>query len=1011
MAGSHATILVMNTSVAADIHKIEVAAIGKDPRVNQMARRLAGLNGARAIKKLSLLDTYVINKKLSSSQLQKVAASLHNPVTQTVSYYSSAQTRDAAATFDWSLEIGFLPGVTDNVGQTAREMIADLLGISFTGDEAVFTSQVILLEGNITHAQLEAAGRKLANPLIQRILIHGRREWEDGKASLIAAPMVKLKTRSAVSHVRLDISDAELTEIGAGGVRDPDGSRRGPLAMSLASMKAVQAYFAGVRRAPTDIELESIAQTWSEHCKHTIFADPIDDLTDGIYKTYIRGATERIRRERGGNDICVSVFTDNAGAIRFDDDHLVTHKVETHNTPSALDPFGGGITGIVGVNRDTIGFGLGAKPVANVYGFCVGEIDDEDIVYRDRGKKFPALLPRRVLDGVVEAVNAGGNQSGIPTPQGFVWFDRSYKGKPMVFVGTIGLIPDKVNGAPSHKKKARPGDLIVMVGGRVGMDGIHGATFSSELLSEDSPATAVQIGDPITQKKMSDALVKEARDLGLYRSITDNGAGGLSCSVAEMARESGGFRVRLEKIPVKYPNIAPWQIWISESQERMTLAVPPGKWPELKDLLARRGVEATEIGEFSDDGRGVITLGEAQIFDLDMEFLHNGLPAVPRVSSLEITPQPEPKRPKDLDFTHVVSQMLERPNLSSFEFISRQYDHEVQAGSVLKPLSGRGRVNADASVTRPLLSSPKGLSLSQSLYPTYSELDPYRMAAACIDTAVRNLVAVGTDPDAIAILDNFCWCDSNNPQRLGQLKEAARACFDYAVAYQTPFISGKDSMFNDFAGFDASGKAIRISALPTLLISAIGIMPDARKAVSPDIKCSGDIVYLLGETSDELGGSEYFGYLSAGTTGTLGRTVPKVNAAGNRALYRAVAAVTSRQLVASAISVGRGGLGVALARMCMAGQLGVKVSIESIAGDVTGDETALFSESQGRLVVTVAPDNQRAFEQAMAGHAARSMGTVTAARLIDISGTAGQPIVSLPLDAACASYRKTFGEY
>jgi phosphoribosylformylglycinamidine synthase len=436
-------------------------------------------------------------------------------------------------------------------------------------------------------------------------------------------PVVHISEKAEADIVNLGVADDELQKIGKEGIADTDGTRRGPLALDMASMNVIKDYFINKeKRNPTDIELESIAQTWSEHCKHTIFAAALDDDTPGgIYKTYIREATVRIRREKGDRDFCESVFTDNSGGITFDDNWIISDKVETHNSPSALDPFGGAITGIVGVNRDSIGFGLGAKPVANRFGYCFANPEDESPLYKNKSEEPRLLSPRRIMEGVVHGVNAGGNTSGIPTPQGFIYFDDRYKGKPLVFVGTIGLMPKTSAGRSSVSKKAMPGDLVVVAGGRVGRDGIHGATFSSEALTSGSPATAVQIGDPITQKKLSDAIIKEARDMGLYNSITDNGAGGISCSVAEMARECGGFNVELERVPLKYPGLSPWQIWVSESQERMTFSVPEAKIDEFILLLKKRGVEATVIGKFNDSGRGVVTYKGKSIFDLDLDFL------------------------------------------------------------------------------------------------------------------------------------------------------------------------------------------------------------------------------------------------------------------------------------------------------------------------------------------------------------------------------------------------------
>jgi phosphoribosylformylglycinamidine synthase len=510
------------------------------------------------------------------------------------------------------------------------------------------------------------------------------------------------------------------------------------------------------------------------------------------------------------------------------------------------------------VNRDTIGFGIGAKPVINRYGFCFASPKDERPLYKGPSFTQKMLSSRMIMEGVIEGVNVGGNCSGIPSPQGFVVFDERYKGKPLVFVGTVGLIPRKSNGRPSHLKKALPGDYIVMLGGRVGKDGIHGATFSSEAMDAGSPATAVQIGDPITQKKMSDALVKEARDLGLYNSITDNGAGGLSCSVAEMAKECGGCFVKLDDVPLKYPGLNPWETWISESQERMTASVPKEKWKEFSNLMKRRGVEATVVGEFTNSGKCIVEYQGQKVMDVDMDFLHDGMPPRPMKTTYKRLVNEEPFIPELENLTSTLLSMLERLNIAGFEFISQQYDHEVQGGSVIKPLQGKGRINGDATITRPLLNSKKGVVISQGINPAYSDIDTYHMAACAIDTAVRNAIAVGANLEKLALMDNFCWCSSDEPERLGQLKSAVKACYDYSIAFGTPFISGKDSMFNDFKGFDAEGNPIKISVPPTLLVSSIGVMENSEKAISLEAKFEGDLVYVIGDTFDELGASEYF---------------------------------------------------------------------------------------------------------------------------------------------------------
>lgn len=855
-------------------------------------------------------DVYRIDKEFSRGEIRKIVTLLTNPLVQK----AYVNRRFRARGFSRCVEIGFLPGVTDNVATTTKEMIADLLAKPFIDGEGVYTSRVYYLQGGQEAPQY--------NPLIAQVVTKDT-----------PVPKVELSYDPKVTEVNLAVADSELVRLGKVGIS-------GPLALDLASMKTIRAYFQKKARNPTDIELESIAQTWSEHCKHTIMNSPIDDIPEGLFHRFIRGATERIRKQKGKRDFCVSVFSDNSGAINFDGEYAITHKVETHNSPSALDPFGGAVTGIVGVNRDCLGFGLGAKPIMNMYGFCLGLPDDTKPLYRDKERTERMLPPRRIFDGVVAGVNSGGNCSGIPTPQGFVYFDDRYKGKPLVFVGTVGLIPIKL-----VTKRARPGDYIVMVGGRVGLDGIHGATFSSEALTSGSPATAVQIGDPITQKKLSDAIVKEARDQGLFHSITDNGAGGLSCSVAEMAKESGGCMVELEKVPLKYPGLSPWQIWVSESQERMTLAVPPNKWESFRTLMNKRGVEATVIGKFTKSGKCVVSYRGIIVMDVDMKFLHNGLPVKLLVTKVK------PKRPE---------RALDPLNFVGFSFISQQYDHEVQGTSVLKPIQGRGRVNADAVVLRPILSSNRGIVSSHALYPSYAESDPYAMAAAAIDTAIRNVVCAGADPEETALLDNFCWCDSNNHERLWQLKEAARACYDYARHYGTPYISGKDSMFNDFHGFDAAGTPVTISIPPTLLISALGIIADVRKAVSLDAKIPGDVVYVLGDPETKK----------------------------NKKLYQAVARCIEQELVASAQSVHHGGVKFAIIKTALGGMLGVDCV-----------------EGEGTVLVTVAPKNLMQFERELRGNEFSKIGTVTTGRQIHFGR------LHTTLEKAREDYEKPFASY
>ncbi len=989
-------------------YRIEVSSTIPDTRAIVRKRHLESLGFSSRIKDVHLLDVYTIDSLLGEEELGSIASMLTNPVTQRATVDES----HVPYNFTWALEVGYLPGVTDNVGATVMEGIEDLLGAE--REARVYTSQVTFLSGDLSRDEVASVAASLANPLIQRIYIKSYDEFQRDKGMDVVVPRVKIEAEPIADIVDiLGIRDDELVLIGKQGISNRDGTRRGPLALDLTYMQAIQSYFREQGRNPTDVELESIAQTWSEHCKHTIFADPIDEIIDGLYRTFIKAATQRIRAEKGDKDFCVSVFTDNSGAIVFDDNFLITDKAETHNSPSALDPFGGSITGIVGVNRDTIGFGLGAKPVINRYGFCFADPDDKSPLYKGEGFTQKMLSPRQIMGGIVDGVNAGGNCSGIPTPQGFVVFDKRYKGKPLVFVGTVGLIPRESAGRESYKKEAQSGDYIVMIGGRVGKDGIHGATFSSEAMDSGSPATAVQIGDPITQKKLSDAVVKEARDLGLYTSITDNGAGGLSCSVAEMAKESGGCYVKLDTVPMKYPGLAPWETWISESQERMTLAIPPEKWDEFSSLMKRRGVEATVIGEFTDSGKCIVDYNGQRVMDVDMNFLHDGVPPRPMKTTYTRLTHEEPEIPVLEDITASLHSLLGRLNITSFEFISKQYDHEVQGGSVIKPLQGRGRVNGDAAVTRPVLDSQKAVVTSQGINPNYSDIDTYHMAAAAIDTAIRNAVAAGASLDHLALMDNFCWCSSNEPERLGQLKEAVMACYDTAVAFGTPFISGKDSMFNDFKGYDADGNPVKISVPPTLLVSSIGVMKDARKAISLDAKFSGDLVYVLGETHDELGASEYFAMVGEEQKGQryIGNAVPKVDAQKNKALYVSLSHAIEEGIVASAQSVHRGGLAVALAKTAMGGMLGIDVSLEHLPGTASRDDFTLYSESQGRIVVTVSPQYKNQFERIMENSTFAEIGSVTNTAAFTIRGKNGNRVLITDINSLLKSYKSTLGEY
>ncbi len=754
--------------------------------------------------------------------------------------------------------------------------------------------------------------------------------------------------------------------------------------------------------------METLAQTWSEHCKHKIFAARIaytDALShrredvDNLYKTCIRDTTALLRRRMGEKDYCKSVFSDNAGVTAFVNGYDVCIKVETHNSPSALDPYGGALTGIVGVNRDLMGTGMGAELVCNINVFCFAS------PFYDKPLPPRLLHPRRVLEGVREGVEHGGNKSGIPTVNGSLVFDSRYLGKPLVYCGTVGILPMEINGAPGWQKKARVGDVIVMAGGRIGKDGIHGATFSSEELREDSPSTAVQIGDPITQRKLCDFILR-ARDRGLYTAITDNGAGGLSSSVGEMATDTGGCTLELSKAPLKYDGLRPWEILLSEAQERMTLAVPPDKLDEFFALAAHMDVEAAALGQFTDSGFFDVRYRGACVGSLSLSFMHEGVPQL-RLCAEWNPPATADTRVESAGVAEgeFLKRMLGRLNVCSKEYIVRQYDHEVRGGSVVKPMTGLyGDGPSDGAVLRPLLESDAGIVIAHGICPKFSDYDTYWMTANAIDEAVRNAVAVGANPDALAGVDNFCWCDpvvsENNPDgrfKLAQLVRACKALRHFCLAFGLPCISGKDSMKNDYTG---AGE--RISIPPTLLFTVMGVINNVTRAQTSDFKREGEYIYLLGGVWRDMAGSE-----AAAELGLAGGRMPHVDAAAALVRYRAVHELMGLRALASCHDCSDGGLGVALAEMCIGGRLGAQVQLDAVpAMEAMTRTELLYSESASRLLVGVRPDLAPVLDALACRQICRCIGHVTSDGCLTVKS--GESVVLRePVEDLAVAFKKT----
>ncbi|VTU02688.1 phosphoribosylformylglycinamidine synthase ii : Phosphoribosylformylglycinamidine synthase subunit PurL OS=Pirellula staleyi (strain ATCC 27377 / DSM 6068 / ICPB 4128) GN=purL PE=3 SV=1: AIRS: AIRS_C: AIRS: AIRS_C [Gemmataceae bacterium] len=852
------------------------------------------------------------------------------------------------------------PGVMDPVAQTVLDS-ALMLGLPVA---AVRTFRRYFGQHDIPSQDRDTLFRRvLANDAIERVVTGPVKADHLGFGTAYQFKLVTVPIR--------DLDDAALVKL----------SKDGMLALTLDEMKVVQAHFRELGREPTDCELESVAQTWSEHCSHKTLKGTITlhDKATGETRTYknllketVFAATQEIRQRLGADDWCVSVFADNAGVVKFDDENHLCFKVETHNHPSAIEPYGGANTGLGGVVRDLLGTGLAAKPVCNTDVFCFAPPD-----FPPEQLPQGVLHPRRVMQGVVAGVRDYGNRMGIPTVNGAVMFDERYLANPLVFCGTVGIIP-----ADKAFKQVMPGDLIVAVGGRTGRDGIHGATFSSLELTHESETVsggAVQIGNAITEKKVQDVIL-QARDRGLFTAITDCGAGGFSSAVGEMGAELGAT-LDLATAPLKYEGLSYTEIWISESQERMVLSVPPAKWPELQALCESEDVEAVALGTFDPTGRLKLTYGEHVVADLDMHFLHDGRPN--QVRSAEWAPQAPGPRSGGLQSPaphDALLRILSTYSVASKEWVIRQYDHEVQGGSVVKPLVGvKNDGPSDAAVIMPVLGSWTGAAVGCGVNPLYD--DPYWMGAAAIDEAVRNVVAVGADPTRTAILDNFCWGNVNDPAVLGALVRTAEACRDVALAFGTPFVSGKDSLNNTYAGKNGE----RINIPHTLLVSALGRVPDVRKCVTMDLKESGNSLYLVGETKDEMSGSHLHR-----VTGRTGGEVPKVDLELAPKVFAAVHAAITGGFVRACHDLSEGGLAVALAEMAFAGNIGADVT--TLPGSLP-DEVKLFSESCTRFVVEVKPEHAAAFEACFVVLPLAKIGTTVAEPRLRIAGAGGEWLV------------------
>lgn len=958
-------------SIRIDVVGRRAAAQVHSAAAQEVLRGAAAL-GIRGVDSVTIARLYFLERDPGPDAVARLCASLlADPVTEEATWGPLDPSQSHVPCM---VEVAYRPGVTD---VAARELARGMAEIGPPPCE-VATGTRYTFTGSLNDTDLRRLARQLlCNETVEHFALGHILPHFGQQIALTVADRVE-----TVPITNLD--DAALIAL----------SRGRQLSLDLAEMLAIRAFYRGIGREPTDVELETLAQTWSEHCVHKTFKARIDFSyldangqeksrvdVDGLLRQYIRAATDAVAPEW-----LRSAFVDNAGIVAFDDRFDLAFKVETHNHPSALEPFGGANTGVGGVVRDIIG--VSARPIATTDVLCFGPQD-----YPHERLPDGVLHPQRIAAGVVAGVGDYGNKLGLPTVNGAVLYDEGYLGNPLVFCGCVGLLPHG-----SHPTQAQAGDLIVALGGRTGRDGLHGATFSSAELTHDTSETsgsAVQIGDPITEKGLIE-LVEIARDRGLYTAITDCGAGGFSSAVGEMGAVLGA-EVDLERAPLKYPGLAPWEIWLSEAQERMVLAVPPAHLPALQELADLWEVELCELGAFTGRGYLLVRSHGRTVADMPMEFLHDGLPRR-HLRAVYQEPQEMSTRLPAIDCAATLLAMLAHPSVASKEDIVRRYDHEVRGGTLVRPFTGPQMDGpSDAAVLKPLgtWEHDTAFALSAGINPQIGRRDPYAMAVSAVDEAVRNAVAVGADPDRIAILDNFCWGNPTYPDRLGALVRCCQGCYDAALAYRAPFISGKDSLYNEFNGKPIPG---------TLLISALALVPDMHRCVTSDLKQAGNRLYLVGETRAELGGSLLHA-LHGRTDGA-----PPAMPADPLARYRALHAAMRAGLVRACHDCSEGGLAAALAEMAIAGRLGAEVDLAALGG-VSAEallpaEALLFAESNGRLLCEVAPDDAAAFEAALVGIPYYALGTVREEPVLEV-GLSGAPLLALSVESLVTAWKQT----
>ncbi len=914
----------------ADRHRLTIRSIDPDPRGTSIASAASHL-GIELAGAVCVADVIHVAGELGGDQRDRLTAALADPLLQTASWDPPESD---------GIEVTLLPGVTDTAADAVLHA-ADQLGIELTS--AATARRIEFADEVETGLADEVVRRVVANPVIER--------WGHG---LVEPPVLD----EAPGH-----ADAELIVIR--GLDDEallalnvDRS----LYLDLEELRVIRDEFERLGRDITDVEIETLAQTWSEHCAHKTFRAIIDTTggPDGPAEVTPLLAQLRACTDSIDAPFVRSSFVGNAGVIEFTEGTTIALKAETHNHPSAVEPFGGANTGVGGVIRDVLG--IAHRPIAVTDILCFGPAD---LALADLPDG--ALHPRRIREGVIDGVADYGNKIGLPTVAGAVLYDPAYTTNPLVFAGCIGTAPSRaLHDGPF------PGDRIVVLGGATGRDGIRGATFSSATMDATTGEVAgasVQIGDPIVEKLLIDALIG-AEDL--YSAITDCGAGGLSSAIGEMA-EGVGADVDLDLVPRKYPGLDPWEVWLSEAQERMVIAVPPDQLDAVHARCDRVGVQLADVGVFTGDGQLIVRHQGHVVVDIGTEFLHDGRPQRRMPAELP-TPNRSDHSGRTVDDpAATLLALLAHPNIASKADTIHRYDHEILGATVVRPLVG---ASADGPADGVVLADPgdqEGIAIGIGVNPWYGLHDPEAMAFAAIDEAIRNVVAVGADPDRVALLDNFSWGDPRRPSTLGELVAAVDGCCAAARMYGAPFVSGKDSLNNEYVGSDGERHAVP----PTLVITAVAHVPDVDQCVTPDLAEAGNVLILIGQTGTEFAGSHLD--LVRGAPRNAGvAPAPDPDAPET---YRHLHAAMRAGLVVACHDLSEGGLAVAVAEMCIAGRLGARV--DALPHDDL--VTALFSESSGRLIVEVRPRSVDAFMKIMDRSAAR-LGVVTDDALLSIRG-------------------------